>query len=74
MIEYAVRHNSTGKIRLVEAPNNAAALRRVAGEEYTVTIPTRAEMFKFAKDGLELEPWKAIDESQPELKEQENDD
>jgi hypothetical protein len=67
MIEYAVRHNETGKIRIVEAHNHSSALRRVAGGEYTVTIPTRAEMFKFAKDGLEIEPWKQVDENQPQF-------
>ncbi len=69
MIEYAVRNKATGKIRLVEAHNPASALKRVAGSEYDVTIPTRAQMHELARQGVEIEPWKPADDSQPELQE-----
>jgi hypothetical protein len=69
LIEYAVTNKQGGKIRCIEAPNGAAALRIAASDQFAVTIPTRAEMYQLAKDGVEIEFWanRRDDPSQPEL-------
>lgn len=57
LIEYAVTNKQGGKVRCIEAPNAAAALRIAASDQFAVTIPTRAEMYQLAKDGVDIELW-----------------
>lgn len=67
MPEYIVKHKPSGKIRLVDADNNAQALRHVAGDEFEVRIATRKEMFQLAGQGVPLETF-GVDPRQGELK------
>lgn len=57
MTEYAVRNKTTDQIRMVDAPNQAGALRHVAGDEYEVTIPTRRQAMELASNGVKLEDY-----------------
>lgn len=57
MALYAVRNKATGKIRLVDAPTNSGALRHVAGDEFSVTIPKPREVAKLVADGVTVEDY-----------------
>lgn len=57
MAIYAVRNKAIGKIRLVDAPTNSAALRHVAGDEYAVTIPKPRELAELAGRGVMVEDY-----------------
>lgn len=43
------------KTHLVEAPSQARAVSFVARKQMTVDIPASSEVFKLAKDGVEIE-------------------
>ena len=64
MALYAVRNKTTGKIRLVDAPINSAALRHIAGDEFAVTIPKPREVAKLVADGVKVEDYGAEPEAQ----------
>lgn len=57
MALYAVRNKASGNIRLVDALTNSAALRHVAGDEYSVTIPKAREVAKLVADGVKVEDY-----------------
>lgn len=59
MALYAVRNKASGNIRLVDADNQAQALRHVAGDEYAVTIPKSREVAKLVADGVKVEDYGA---------------
>lgn len=52
---YAIKANDTGKSRLVFAGNPAQALRHVAKDSFTISIPTTAEAIALSKAGAEVE-------------------
>jgi len=52
---YAVQHTVTGKTRLVQASNQAQALRHVASDEYRVSIPKPLEAVALAQQGIAIE-------------------
>lgn len=54
---YAVRNKLTDKYRLVDALTASAALRHVAGDEYSVTIPKAREAAKLVADGVTVEDY-----------------
>lgn len=66
MPEYIVKDKATGKVRLVDADNNAQALRHVATDVFEVRVATRKEMFLLAGQGVELETY-GVDARQGEL-------
>lgn len=57
MALYAVRNKASGNIRLVDADNQAQALRHVAGDEYAVTIPKSREVAQLVADGVKVEDY-----------------
>lgn len=65
MAIYAVRHEATGDIRMVDAPTNAAALRHVVGDEYAVTIPKPREIAELAGRGVTVEDYGEEPEVEP---------
>lgn len=66
MPEYIVRHKPSGAIRLVDAANNAQALRHVAEDVFEVRVATRKEMFVLAGQSVQLETY-GVDPRQGEL-------
>lgn len=52
---YGVRHKATDTIRLVEADNQAQALRHVAGSDYEITRPSQRETNELARRGVFVE-------------------
>ncbi|MGQ2942886.1 MAG: hypothetical protein ACT6Q7_02675 [Blastomonas fulva] len=66
MPEYIVKDKATGKVRLVDADNNAQALRHVAQDVFEVRVATRKEMFVLAGQNVQLETY-GVDPRQGEL-------
>lgn len=52
---YTVKHNTSGKIRLVEATNPNPALSHVARDEYTVEVADAKEAAVLAATGTRIE-------------------
>lgn len=57
MTVYAIRHKETGAIRMIDAPNHAAALRHVSTDVFAVTRPSQRETAHLIKQGVELEDY-----------------
>lgn len=70
MALYAVRNKATGKIRLIDAPTNSAALRHVAGDEYAVTIPKPRELAELAGRGVMVEDYGAQSEETADVRQE----
>lgn len=54
---YGVRHKATDTIRLVEADNQAQALRHVAGSDYEITRPAGREISELGRRGIFAETY-----------------
>lgn len=52
---YGVRHRATDTIHLVEADNQAQALRHVAGRDYEITRPAGREISELGRRGVFVE-------------------
>ena len=60
---YGVRHKATDKIRLVEADNQAQALRHVAGSDYEITRPAGREISELGRRNVFVEIYGAEPEA-----------
>lgn len=64
---YGVRHKATDTIRLVEADNQAQALRHVAGSDYEITRPAGREISELGRGGVFVEVYGAEPEATADL-------